>query len=106
MVRLDKINRSRLQDNAKRPAEDLISFGLAFVINFVRSHAILKSWALNLICKFPMLQARLYRIILAKGSIADGTIVEISDASKITPKARLIYANLKNAIERQNKEDH
>jgi len=91
----------------------LLSLFLAHLIGFALAHPMLKTWALAMLFRFPALEAWLCKFAMARGIIFSCATVQISSDvhyepstkfSRLTPSARSIYADLKAAIERQNKE--
>jgi hypothetical protein len=78
---------------------------LAYIMYIIRAHPTLKALALNCVCRYPILQEKLYKFDHARGMIAGGTTMQISELSRLTPNAYHIYSDLKIAIERRNKED-
>ena len=91
----------------KRAIKGLLGPILARLIQFVLAHPALKAWALTFVFRYPMLEEWLYRFAVSKGLLNAGiTIQRFSDPSSLTPKALLIYADLKAAIERQNRRDY
>jgi FkbM family methyltransferase len=89
-----------------------LSLVLADLIRFTLSHNQLKSWSLALLHRSPSIEAWLQRFAAAKGLIAGGTAASIrsensfeksTDFLSLSPNARCIYAELKAAIERNNK---
>lgn len=80
----------------------LFSPVLVSIMQFVLAHPALKARALDLIFKFPALEDWIYHFALTKGLVAPGLTIQIcSDISLSTPKAQLIYADLKDAIEQK-----
>jgi FkbM family methyltransferase len=86
---------------------------IARLINFVRSRPALKSRALSLVSRYPDLEARLLRFIVARGITSSGTsqiyseghYMPSTELSGLTPGACIVYTDLKAAIERHNRAD-
>ncbi len=87
---------------------------IARLINFVRSRPVLKSRALSLVSRYPDLEARLLRFVVARGITSGGSTSQVyceahyrppTELSGLTPGAYIVYTDLKAAIERHNKVD-
>lgn len=92
----------------KRGITGLLHPALAFLICLALAHPTLKDWALNWVRRFPVLESRLYIFALASGIISSGVTMQISfevpdKPSRLTPRARRIYADLNAAIKDHNK---
>jgi hypothetical protein len=96
----------------KSGIEGLLTLFLARLIGFALARPTLKAWALAFLRRCPAFEAWLYKFAAARGIIFSSPIVRISSDvsyepstkfSRLTPRARSIYADLKAAIERQNK---
>lgn len=89
----------------KRCIAGLLSPILATLVRFALAHPELKASALTCVYRYPALESWLYGFAVARG-ITGGVIVQTySELSSLTPGALLIYGDLKNAVERRNKED-
>lgn len=81
---------------------------LSNMIKFFLSHLALKASVLFILRKFPSLLLWLHGFAAERGMIARGISVRISsnmplEQSELTCSARLVYVDLKAAIERHNK---
>jgi hypothetical protein len=81
------------------------------MIRFIRGNPKLKAWTLAWVHRYPLLENGMYRFLIAGGIIPGGKQMQISSESpympstklsKITPRARSIYTDLKDAIEQHN----
>jgi hypothetical protein len=102
----------RINQHTMRCVNGMLSFVLTGLIRFILSHDQLKSWSLALLHRSPSIEAWLQRFAAAKGLTPSGTTVPIrsessfeksTDFLSLTPNARYIYAELKAAMERNNK---
>lgn len=82
------------------------------LIYFTRGNPRLKAWALAWVRRYPLLETGMYRFLAAKCIISGNKPVRFSskvfykpstELSKLTPGARCIYTDLKDAIEQHNK---
>ena len=87
---------------------------IARPIHFVRSRPVLKARALSWVSRYPDLEARLLRFVVARGIAVAGPTSQIycevhykpsTELSGLTPGAYIVYTDLKAAIERHYKVD-
>lgn len=92
-----------IYSSIKRAIRDLLSLMLSFLIKFALAHPALKAWALTFVFRIPVLDDWLYRFAVSKGLVAANMpVMRSTDPIKLTPRAHLIYVDLKAAIEKRN----
>ena len=97
---------SSIPQTIRRRIGGLLSPILARLIQFTLAHPTLKTRALDCIFRYPVLEEWLYRFAVEGGLVTRCmTVRAYSDPSKLTPNARIIYNNLKSAIELHDKRD-
>lgn len=102
---------SDIPQTVKRCIVGLLNPVFDLMIRFIRGNPKLKAWTLDWVHRYPLLENGLYRFLIAGGIIPGGKQTQISseapympstELSKITPRARCIYTDLKDAIEQHN----
>ena len=115
MLIMVRLTFSGISQTVKCGIEGQLKSIIARLIHFVRSRPVLKARALSWVCRYPDLEARLLRFVVARGIIASGTTSQnyyevdykpSTELSGLSPSAYHIYTDLKAAIERNNKGDH
>ena len=88
---------------------------IVYMIRFARAHPRFKEWGLHWLRKYPEIDSRLHRFALARGllpysasanNLSDMFYMPSLELKRLTPNARCIYTDLKNAIEDHNKGGH
>ena len=102
---------SDIAQTVKRCIGVLLSPVFDLMIRVIRGNPKLKAWTLALVHRYPPLENGMYRFLMAGGIIPGGKQTQISseapympstELSKITPRGRRIYTDLKDAIEQHN----
>ena len=93
----------RIMKAAKMIINKQISHQLECMIRFFLNHPELKEWALAILSRLPAIESRLHGFALSKGIVRGCVCEEIPpvvslEFSKLTPSARCIYLDLKDAI--------
>ena len=103
-----KANLSAIPQISRRKIGSIISPLLIGSIHFAKAHPSLKAQALKLVHMYPRLDAWLYSFVVSKGLVDCCTRVQISShgfsESSLSPYARRIYGDLKDAMEKYRKE--
>jgi FkbM family methyltransferase len=101
-----------LPQNILGNIRDMLRLILIHLIRFARAHPLLKAWAQALLRRCPRIEAQLCRFAGKKGIIGGGTLMQTystnlswksTELSELTVSARRVHADLKAAIERQNR---
>ena len=90
---------------SKRCIAGLLSPILAVLVRFALAHPELKALALTCVYRYPALESWLCGFAVAKGITGSVMVQTYSELSSLTPNALCIYADLKNAVERHNRDD-
>jgi hypothetical protein len=91
---------------AKMIINKQISHLLECMIRFFLNHPELKERALTILSRMPAIESQLHGFALSRGIVRGCVCEEISpmvslEFSKLTPSARCIYLDLKDAINRK-----
>jgi FkbM family methyltransferase len=90
----------------RRSMGAIISPILDLAIRFGMRHPLFKVGAMDLLRRFPKVEGRIYRFALARGLLAGKGATSYGppmEVSRLTPSARRIYSDLKDAFEKQGK---